>query len=129
MRKIYTLAIVAGLALGSQAQSLPATPMPQSRITRRDLALVGAGFASAAFDAYTTQRDVAHGCTEVNPLVGTRPSVARIWTFEMGLTGAQVLMAYGFKRLGHPKIAGIVAGQIVVEHAVAGVLNARQSCF
>ena len=105
-----------------------ASSLPEAPVTTRDIVFVAAGFASASLDAWTTQRNLARGCVEANPLVGSTPSPARLWGFELGMTAGQELLAWEFKRHGHAKIAGVIAGTVAGAHLAAAGHNLSVRC-
>lgn len=105
-----------------------ASTLPDAPVTTRDIVFVSAGFAAASLDAWTTQRNLAHGCVEANPLVGATPSPARLWGFEMGMTAGQEFLAWEFKRHGHAKIAGVIAGSVAGAHLAAAGHNLSVRC-
>lgn len=93
------------------------------------LVLESTQIAAASFDTYTTLRNLDHGCLERNPLLGSRPSTARVIAFESAWTGGEILIAHVLRKKHHGRIAAMLLGESVVEHGVAGGLNSRQSCF
>lgn len=90
--------------------------------------LIGLHVSSAAFDTGTTVHNLANGCHEDNPLLGSRPSAAHAIGFEAGITAGE-LIAFHFLRKHHPKLAIAFLGESIVEHGVAGGMNTQQRCF
>ena len=80
---------------------------------------------SAAGDGYTTSQALNRGAVEANPLLGRRPSVARIAVTEGALT---VGAGYLLHRLhhNHPKLADGLAIEGIGLHAFAAVHNSQQ---
>lgn len=79
---------------------------------------------SAASDGYSTQRALNRGAVETNPLLGSRPSIARIAITEGALTaGAGIALHFLHKR--HPKIADGIAAEGIGLHTYATVHNWR----
>ena len=123
MKHAITVLVLAGLAYAA-----PLPDAPTSHVTTRDILFVAAGFGSAAADAWTTQVNLSHGCTEANPLLGPTPSPARLWGTVMAMTAGQEFLAWEFKRHGHAKIAGVIAGTVAGAHSAAAIHNLSVRC-
>ena len=80
---------------------------------------------SAASDGYSTQRALDRGAIESNPLLGHRPSIARIALTEGALT-AGAGIALHFLHKSHPKVADGLAIEGIGLHTYATIHNTQQ---
>ena len=127
MRKIYTLAIVAGLCATNCLGQLPSTPAPQppkaSVAGKAYVSVALASFAAAAADAHSTNVCLAQGRVEANPLLGSRPSRGQVWAFEVVMTGASTFVSWELRRHHYYKLALFVPALSAGEHTLAAVHN------
>jgi len=123
MRKIYTLAIVAGLCATNCLGQLPDAPAPQPKVSVTWLSVTALSWAAAAADAHSTNVCLAQGRVEANPLLGSRPSRGRVWAFEVVMTGASTFVSWELRRHHYYKLALFVPALAVGEHTVAAVHN------
>jgi hypothetical protein len=77
---------------------------------RTNIALMGASLLGQMSDAITTQRFLAHGDRELDPLAA--PFVKYGWSGQIGLgvlvNGAEILSMYGLHRMHQPRIERIL---------------------
>jgi hypothetical protein len=93
-----------------------------------DTLLAGSALAVSA-DAITTQRFIAHGDREGDPLA--RPLVKYGWSGQIAASslelGAETLAMYGLHRIGHHWIERLLPVGVATTHAVLAYKNAELS--
>ena len=96
--------------------------------TRNLVLLTGSALAMTA-DAITTQRDLARGDREADPLA--RPLVKYGWSGEISAMaleiGAEILGMYGLHRIGHHRVERLVPVSLAIVHGIFAYNNANVS--
>jgi hypothetical protein len=65
---------------------------------KKFVAVTSATMASAAFDAWSTNRNLDHGYIEQNMILGPRPAHWNVWALSMGESAGWSTAAYFVKR-------------------------------
>lgn len=81
---------------------------------------------SAAFDAWSTNRNLAHGYRELNPILGEHPSGGKVWALTMGEATGWSVAGYFVKRaLPKRKVWMIFQAISFSGHLYGGLNNVR----
>lgn len=127
MRHLLLIVFVLGWAFTANAQTVPLPDAPRPHtVDRKFLIAVGLNAAAKAADGITTERMLARGCHETNPVYGPHPSALRISATQAAFFAGEVTAAYFLKRRFRrvwilPLAEGIV-------NVVGAVQNERLSC-
>lgn len=83
----------------AHGQELPQAPSATTRtFDKRFAAATAITLASAAADAWSTSRNLDHGYTENNIILGQRPAKWNVWALCMGESAGWSTVAYFAKR-------------------------------
>jgi hypothetical protein len=88
----FQLLLIAVIVLGCSAHLRCQT------FDKKFVAVTSATMASAAFDAWSTNRNLDHGYIEQNMILGPRPAHWNVWALSMGESAGWSTAAYFVKR-------------------------------
>ena len=98
----------ANVKTASRVSTAPAGFQGRKPLSERDTAprIINRGFvavelvrgAAQAADVFTTVRGLRHGCTESNPLLGSRPSVGAVAGYHVAIFGGFFLLDYELQK-------------------------------
>lgn len=86
---IGLIALIVLTAMEAQAQEV---------LDKKFIAVTSLTLGSAAFDAWSTNRNLDHGYIENNPILGSRPAKLNVWALTMGESAGWCTAAYFVKR-------------------------------
>jgi hypothetical protein len=97
VRRVYRKPAPAA-TVDAPSAAIAETQKPPRTFDRKFALVAGATMASAAFDAWSTNRNLDHGYLEQNLILGSRPAKWNVWALTMGEAAAWNTVAYVVKK-------------------------------